>query len=467
MIAFRVVRLILLFAALGYIANWAWINLSVHVNHQPLAGDSMQYGALAQNIARGDGFSLSGEPHFRREPGYPAFVSLVHGQKLAGVSSDCLQKEAECNQIRREINIANVWVWSTLVFATGFAAFLVSGSVIAGGVAAAILAGGRWFYVAYPSPEPMSALLVVLHSTGLYCLFASRQPAVRILGGLVAGASLGALILFKAVFVYWLYLLVVAGILVAWRSTSFRAGALIAVLLPTLIAGSWMTRNAYHFGDFAISGRDGEILAIRAAHLDMTWPEFWAGFYYFAPSRPEFVRKIIPEPSAENMARFDRTNPDGFYVIGKTSTRGEFDHRDSELRSSVGARILSQPFWHLTQSTLFAWQASFPPLSRFERHWLHPTSYAVATWTLLFGTASLLAVFSWALLRRNLAVLAFVLPALFCWGIHSVATHAIPRYSTPIVPIMVIGVVAVAAFTVSVMATTIRRLLENQKEATA
>jgi hypothetical protein len=43
-----------------------------------------------------------------------------------------------------------------------------------------------------------------------------------------------------------------------------------------------------------------------------------------------------------------------------------------------------------------------------------------------------------ALPRRRYDLLLFVLPALYSIGIHSVFTTCIPRYSTPLVPVLMV-----------------------------
>lgn len=448
----KLVHVGLLFFVLVAIACWAGSNSYGLLTDTPLSGDSLAYVELAHNLTEGNGFALEGKPYYRRDLGYPAFIALTHAADLRRVTFDCVRDSPECASIRSSMKIGNIWLTSVLVVATGLTALLISGSVLAGLAAALVMAASswwQWFAIDQPNSEPLAALLVLVHSAALSCMFQVSSQRKRAVAGAVSGLALGLLVLTKAVFLYWLYLLLMVGAVVLLRMPVLRKATAVALLIPVVIAGGWMLRNAHYFGDFAVAGRDGEVLTIRAAFLEMTWSEFRAGFFAFGPDYPRWVVGSLPRPADSDVARFDRSNPVGFYQTGKRETReAELKGSVGDLRASGMDRIAAEPLKYAAHTVLFAWRAAFPTIFRYRQGPSHDPSFTVAAWVRLAGMGSLLFLALYSVVRKRWDMIVFVLPALFSWGIHAAATHAIPRYSAPIVPVMIVGVALVGCLMV-------------------
>jgi hypothetical protein len=78
---------------------------------------------------------------------------------------------------------------------------------------------------------------------------------------------------------------------------------------------------------------------------------------------------------------------------------------------------------------------------------------------------SLIGVAVYSLRKRQWALLALLLPALYSFAIHAVATHYIPRYSAPLVPVLVLALgVAVQGIAAALYARWRKRKTRSQTE---
>ena len=184
-------------------------------------------------------------------------------------------------------------------------------------------------------------MLLLGHAT--LAAHAWRRP--RIATAVVSGLCLGLLVLTRAVFQYWLVGVAVVLAVGMWREVDRRrelATACAALVLAAwVVTLPWMVRNAVQAGHFGISGRDGEVLAIRAEYGRMTWAEVRGAFAYYLPDLPlvgsgardRAMRWLEPEPFG--YARFDRANPDGFYRRTKDQ-RGDVAARADRIDPAGG-----------------------------------------------------------------------------------------------------------------------------------
>ena len=190
----------------------------------------------------------------------------------------------------------------------------------------------------------LAAFLLLGHTA--FAAIMWRRP--RIVTGVSSGVALGLLALTKAVFQYWLVGIAVVLFTGLWLETDRRRTLLpacVALVLAALaVTTPWMARNAVEVGHFGISGRDGEVLAIRAEYGRMNWSEVPGAFAYWLrefPGIPAHTRVLNsvrrwlePETGYTN---FDRDNPDGYYrraklMAGAVAARA--DQIDSEWWSS-------------------------------------------------------------------------------------------------------------------------------------
>ena len=133
-------------------------------------------------------------------------------------------------------------------------------------------------------------------------------------------------------------------------------------------------------------------------------------------------------------ANFDRDNPDGYYLRAKWMTGAVADSADrinSEWRSS---QVLCDAV--LRQASVELMRADW------LKHVALTPAFAVrGTGAMGAGVLGLLVVpaFGAVLLaawkRRDMALALVTLPAIYGFGIHATATHFIPQYAQPLVPV--------------------------------
>ena len=254
-----------------------------------------------------------------------------------------------------------------------------------------------------------------------------------------------------------------------------RRRALAPACAALLIAASgltlpWMLRNAVQTGHFGISGRDGEVLAIRAEYGRMTWSEVGGAFAYYLPdlSSAGAARRLALrwfEPETFGYSRFDRDNPDGFYERAKLYTgdvaaraylidpRWRVSNqvrRDAALKQAAADLIRADWLKHAVLTLAFAERggtfkgncrattALFADRFGTLLGWPAALTCRVASAsTLLFIPFTVvLLVVAWK--RRDVALALLLSPVVYAFGIHAAATHFHPRYSLPLVPTLAV-----------------------------
>lgn len=440
-------------------------------------GEFHNGGRLAEARAAGDTTAYS-----RREPGYPLYLAAVYASfpGFDTLGQECLL-DAACEAaapLRRR-------VWG-LTFVLGAAAvaftFLMTFVLARRSWPVALAAGVVSLLVLPPIltrdiPSFLSGLLLLGHAT--LAAQTWRQP--RLATGVLSGLFLGLLGLTRAVFQYWLIgvaLVLAAGI---WRDVDRRrilapacAALVVAAWAVTL---PWMIRNAVQVGHFGISGRDGEVLAIRAEYGRMTWAEVRGAFAYYLPDFPVVGGAVRDramrwlEPDTFGYARFDRANPEGFYrrtkdQTGEVAARADRiapqwrlgirsrEHqviRDTALKQAAAEQIradwlkqgiLTVPFAERGAGLSVGSCSSIvgPASERYGWKIGWPVSQAcelAREWVLLFvPLAGVMVVLAWR--RRDVASALLLAPVVYGFGIHAVATHFIERYSRPLIPVLVV-----------------------------
>ncbi len=432
----------------------------------PAATDRDQYQRIAFNIARHGVFhdardsvreKAAEEPYSRREPGYPLYLAAVFASspEFAAVPSWECVNDPDC-EAAAPLN-ERVWRLTSLLGAAAVAVAFLATFVLTRSWTVSAGIGGAWslllipFVLTQDVPSFLAGLFLLVHAT----LAARTWRKPRIATGVLSGIALGLLVLTKAVFQYWpagVALVLAAGL---WRDADRRrtlAPACAALVLAAwVLTLPWMARNAVAAGHFGISGRDGEILAIRAEYGRMTWPELRGAFaYYSLPYNPLPARGEIPaaftgfphgllrslhdfamrwvEPETFGYARFDRANPRGFYLRAKRM-KGDVAERASRIA----------PGWlegHQTTRDAVLKRAAADLI---REDWLKQIAltlvFAERGGTVFFiPFAGLLAGVAWK--RRDASLVLLLLPVAYAYGAHAAATHFIPRYSLPFVPVL-------------------------------
>lgn len=453
---------------------------------RPGAFDRDGYQRIAFNLARHGVFHdtrresvrerAAEQPYSHRAPGYPLYLAAVFAfsPEFATVGHGCVDDpDCEAAAPLRE----RVWRLTFLLGAAAVAVTFLTTFVLTRSWTVATAFGGLSLLLTpllltRDLPGFLAGLFLLVHAT----LAAQTWRKPRIATGVLSGLALGLLVLTKAVFQYWLAgvaLALAAGLwLDADRRRTLAPACAALVLAAWVLTLPWMVRNAVEVGHFGISGRDGELLAIRAEYGRMTWPELRGAFAYYLPTQHYFGLRGLAmrwlEPETFGYARFDRDNPRGFYRRAKNVAGDVAEHanriapgwrsgdqatRDAVLRRAAADLIRKDWLKHMALTLVFAERgAEFqtrrgcsaltdPAGQRFGRLIGWPLGQAcriVPLGTLLFlPFAGLLAVVAWR--RRDVSLALLLLPAAYGYGVHAAATHFIPRYSLPLFPVLVVA----------------------------
>ena len=440
------------------------------------SSDGVQYERIAFNMVRHGAYDSSRQltarnnrtPYFRREPGYPLFLASVFAlsPEFGALAQSCIS-DGDCEAaapVRTRVQWLASFLAAVIVASTFLAAHAWTRSWLLS------IAAGLFYLVLLPTDisSILAALLLFVHAV----LAAEAWKKPRLVTGAVSGIALGLLVLTKAVFQYWLLGVTLAWATGLWYERSRRRSLLPAGLALLVFAGGltlpWMTRNAVQAGHFGISGRNGEIFAIRAEYGRMTWSEVRGAFAFYLPSENVTLRAALQrwlEPEAFGYARFERSNPSGFYSRAKTGTgevaaradqlepawrRRENDQAAHDAVLGRAATELIREDWrkHAVLTLAFLARGTFFDTRDYDvgasdgYHrvlWMPVTlvqSLAGQLRYLFLPALGLMLVIAWR--RRSFDQGFILLPILYVIGIHAVATHFIPRYAYPVVPLLVL-----------------------------
>jgi 4-amino-4-deoxy-L-arabinose transferase-like glycosyltransferase len=317
-------------------------------------------------------------------------------------------------------------------------------------------------YVDSATVEPLAILITAAFTLAVINLFNTRSVPWL----LAASLSLALLTLSKAIFLYLVApVALIVGILAFCRGLGPRLAILCTVLLiavPAVLAGSWMWRNSQISGEFKLAAGGGIVLYYRALLDTMDREEYRGSFYTLAPPsvRP-FVGRVLGYSEADlkpggRLQRLGFFDPDVRRHDQDTIARARpdqtisFRHRitaenraraqqpdDEESSSDRGMQndalriIRDHPWAHLALVIPIVWHGM----------WIDAVPALAAPF--LFWSVVLAAVL--ALVRRDYRMLAICILPLGSAAAYGFLSHFIPRYSVPMLPVMVLCLTYLAA----------------------
>lgn len=440
-----------------------------HLDSRAPQDDARQFARMAYSLAQTGTLSTDDprggapEPTARREPLYPAILALslklLAPRDLAENGARCFTDDRLCPQTMFALRLPNILLHIALAIATGWAAWILTGTgwgFVGAGVVTALFSGfiseSNILYA-----ETLGALVVIVFSVLAFLSFPRSGSEVfdekrKFLCAALCGLCFGLLILVKAVFFYLLILLFFAAPVfsfaaargkVAWRVAS---RFFLVPILALAVISPWMARNHAIGQGWSVSGRGDEVLAIRASYDSMPWSDVPAAIFAVIPVAGEgLVTRLFGE---QTWARFNRESPDSYYRRAKTGRSVPHEiaaAKNITLKSAAIEIVRDNAFKHLVLTGVFAFRGALPQV--YMRQQKLPVFLVISSALvgILFVPAMLcMAVFAAAKKRADL--LAFLAPALFSFAFHAALTHDIPRYSMMLYPVFIVCLVAVPVF---------------------
>ena len=277
---------------------------------------------------------------------------------------------------------------------------------------------------------------------------------------IATGCCMGILVLNKASFMFLIWPLLLFLFLVGKNkgvTTKTLLINLAILLLCYLIpVGGWMVRNYGQYGTFFLTHRAGNILAIREAYNRMSDEEFAGAFLYWTPD-PGAIKKM-KEEFGENatqeggaLQNLNRSNDKSYYRRGRhvrnkiLKEHGEeTPYTDSLVREIAMSRIKNHPLKHLRAMLPLGWRSVFIE-SGFGFHMpltLEITDSAAVSLILL---AAFIGSVILGIIRKRWDWIGFVLPSSYLLCLNVAASHCLPRYNFPLIPIFVIATLLVVS----------------------
>jgi 4-amino-4-deoxy-L-arabinose transferase-like glycosyltransferase len=410
--------------------------------------DEREYAQSAIHLVHHGVFSHASGPgrpalDAYREPLYPAFVAavwLATGSAVPERPEGLLAGGPAGLEALRRVRIAQRLVLLLAALAVAWAVARMGGRPAAAGVAAAAVVTSPALRGAADAlgSEALAAFLLTASAVALAEARRRSSPA-RILA---AGLLLGATSMCRGAF---LPLAPVAALVFLWTSREvawsrrLAAGGLLLVsaLAPAMV---WVVRNKAVTGHAVLSDRGGLALHVRAElgadvrgdgmrRAAWAWtPAGWAERRARSGPAPPLVDTWHWSEGGERPNYFVRSLRERRRLVEVTGDPLTADRK--MLRAAI-QRILAEPQEYLVATPAVAWRSCFAEQSP---HWGRPFDLAFFSGlALVFG----LLVTGWRAVRaRDVTAAAVVLPAVYCFVFHLLATEGLPRYQQPALPLL-------------------------------
>ena len=451
--------------------------------------DGSQYVTMAHNIANYGVSSIdqnddpSVKPDTFREPltGFIFAIAMRVNQAFFKIPLSCLlDKEMTCSDLLIYLAKINVIIFSLTILGVYVGVFWVTRSKTFGFIAAVILASNSILpsYVRVITSESPGALFFTWHTVCLYGAFTGRARLPTAIG---SGLFLGALVLTKAIYFYWIPCLAAVLIWAWWikRREDIRRYfflQLCCILVPAiLISAGWMVRNYMQTERFGISlDREHFVLSLRADYTTVTWDEYLSGYLYFTP----YVGPVLAQNIFGDLGRLtydfnESTSIESpknintlIHKLGVNATPEQIKYESYRVMLEnwekqlaliplmayrgmfIGGccNILSNdvPQYWITQP----WEAqgkwpNLPIISTFDLLLLL-ISWSQSIFTVLLGPFAFIFAVR-AVIQKKWNCILICSPVFFHFFVHALVTNFTPRFSVPVYPVMVILTICLVA----------------------
>jgi len=440
-----------------------WSASQVLIDHRVKKGsDAVGFIVMGHNIQRHKTCSMkkvdNPAPTVYREPGYSTYLAMIMAlsRQLREADVDTVLSGGTEVQILRRGQLP---VLILTAFMAMYVVFSVTRNVVFSYIALFLTGFSSSLLTSMQSlkSEFFSALLLLVVSIFMYQAVTVKSKKYFAL----LGVSLGALVLTKAVFMYFIVFVFIFFIFL-WKLGLFEKRRLITGLLMFIsmycaLVGSWMFRNYIHFKHFYITGRAGLILSVRSQYDMMNAQEYFGSFLYWTPDQ-YVARKLLTVFWGRDalgprgaLWRLNRSNSSGYYkrgravrdaILEKSEHRRETAAVDRQTKKEAIGKILRHPFRHILVTLPLGWRGLFVESGYVLRA---PFTVAVVSSIAIslayFGSFFFLAFSS--IKRRRWELFAIILPGLYLYGMHSFFTHSLARYNDPLIPVLVVSLLLV------------------------
>ncbi|MDI6027871.1 hypothetical protein QBK99_16910 [Corticibacterium sp. UT-5YL-CI-8] len=462
-----------LFAALIVILTLAYSFLQTNISE--IKNDGLNNYYMAYNLSSRGLFSEDRaglRPTMMREP-VPVFA-------LAGWLNLTFPNIADADPALTNNKPAIVWVKaSNLVWA----AILLFSTLIAAtamtdrrwfGLAAMAFVAATFFYAPWQTNilnTDLAASAILMGCLAFAVILIKDRTWWAALG---LGVCLGILALTKAIALYASLVFVPClGLLMFLERENFlRASLLMGLTLISMfvIITPWVVRNYVVFDKPAIALRGGRVLYYRALLNEMPPETYKAAFYYwtdkaaqpFIGSVTGYSRKDADNGGNGPAAPLNRGSS-SFRLSDKAAEKAGAPEKAVALLSKMRARhdhlsrqfkakgapsptaeaqaILQKEAIDMIKAKPMHHIAAVAPI-----YWSMMWLRTVPVWVAPFVCASLFVALAVGALTRNARLLAFTLLPAGIMFLYLLTSHGLPRYSEPIVPVMVVTLLSLFFF---------------------
>ena len=436
--------------------------------------DQAQFLGYAYNMAKYATFSVTRRdrprPDQMREPGYPLLLAaglLLHpGIDLDEVNAPCVTEGVgDCLAPVTWLKLVNVLflglsaiaVFATLLALTGNPLLAWIGHLWV------LLSASYAHWATMFFAEVVVGFLMVALSLRLWRL-AGRAPDRRY--WFVTGLLLGALVMVKATFYYLapLLALFLAVLAVARRTTTLRESAILGALFlagTLVLTLPWQARNILSVGTASLTGRSGIVLYARASYDTLSFEEHMAAAALFSPSnsipdRYLSERWLTPELK-EMLTGPDNPRDRAFARAGELREQTKFGVLSPEVDALLKKEALDQMLehWrgHLRATLLFGWRGLFGerglgfimPGDGSATIGQRAFGIDLGRWFLSYPVTAAVALFLPAFLAFFFCIatgrwpyVLLIVPSAYLYALQALMTHYIPRYSAPLIPMLIV-----------------------------